>query len=484
MNAPYAPRTHRRLTTAAILLVMAMSALEATVVSTAMPTVIAELGGVAYYGWVAASYLLAVTVSVTVYGKLADSYGRRPVFLAGIAMFLLGSLACGASGSIPVLIAARLLQGLGAGAIQPTTMTLIGDLYTLEERGRVQGLFGAVWGVSGIVGPLVGGWLLRGLSWRWVFWVNIPFGVLGALVFLYGYREARPARAPAALDLQGAASLGLSAGCLLLGCGGHRPAVTLTVSALAAVLFVLVERRAEDPMVPLGLLRERTVAVTTASTMLLGGAMMGALTFMPLYAQGVLRATPTQAGATVAAMLVGWPIASAVTARLLVKVGFRRPMLLGSWVVAAALLGIAATLSPAVPRWSLQAWMVLYGLGMGVANTASLLVVQTSVDASRRGVVTGVNAFGRSIGSAVGTGALGALLTWRLLGLLPFETVQALLRPDRRGEPLPGDPAALAEALSRALLPLFWVLAGVGLLNVLVAHAMPEDSPRRGGAPR
>jgi EmrB/QacA subfamily drug resistance transporter len=451
---------------------MAMSALEATVVSTAMPTVIADLGGVEYYGWVAASYLLAITVTVPVYGKLADSYGRRPVFLLGIVLFLLGSLACGASGSLAVLLFARVVQGMGAGAIQPTTMTLLGDLYTLEERGRVQGLFGAVWGVSGMVGPLLGGWLVRALSWRWVFWVNLPFGLLGAVVFLWAYREGRPKGARPVLDLEGAGSL-------LLGCGGHLPAVTLPVSALAAVLFVLVERRAEDPMVPLALLGERTVAVTTASTLLLGGAMMGALTFMPLYAQGVLRATPTEAGATVAVMLVSWPVASAATARLLVRVGFRRPVVLGSAVVALALLGIAGTLSPAAPRWALQAWMVLYGLGMGVGNTASLLVVQTSVDRSRRGVVTAVNAFGRSIGSAVGTGALGALLAWRLQHLLPFETVQALLRAGARGTQLQGDPAALAAALSRALRPVFWVLGGVGVLNLLVALAMPADTRAR-----
>jgi EmrB/QacA subfamily drug resistance transporter len=387
MNAPLAANriTHRGLTTAALMTLMALSAVEATVVSTAMPTVIADLGGVALYGWVAAAYFLTVTVATPIYGKLADTVGRKPVALASVALFLVGSFACGAAGSIGWLIAARALQGIGAGGMQPVTLTIIGDLYPLEERGKVQGAMSGVWATASVVGPLLGGWIVHAASWRWVFWVNIPVGLLGVAVLLRAYHEPARARAGGAVDLPGATLFTAATVALLLGVHGTAPALTLPVALFAALAFVRVETRAEDPMLPLALLRERVIAATSGSGLILGAAMMTSLVMLPLFAQGALRLSPTQAGSSVAPMLFGWPLAAFLTSRVLARVGPRAPMVLGSLLIAAALAALARALGPAVSIHTLQAWMLVYGLGMGMVSTASLLAVQSAVPWSRRG---------------------------------------------------------------------------------------------------
>lgn len=473
MNASIdaAPTTRRALTTAALLLLMALSAMEATVVSTAMPTVIAELGGVAHYGWVAAAYFLAVTVATPVYGKLADSLGRKPVALFSVALFLLGSFASGLAGNIAVLIAARAVQGLGAGGLQPVTLTIVGDLYTLEERGRVQGLFSGVWAASGIAGPLLGGWIVHEASWRWVFWVNVPIGLLGAAVLVRAYHEGRAEGARATLDVPGAALFSVATLALLLGVNGTATAPMLAASAALFAAFVRVEARAEDPMLPVSLLRERVIAVTSVSGFLLGAAMMASLLMLPLYAQGVLHRSPTEAGASVAPMLLGWPLAAMVTSRLLSRVGVRPPVLVGSALIALSLIALALTISPRVRVGTLQGWMFVYGLGMGLAATATLLAVQASVPWSRRGVATSTNLFARSVGGALGTGGLGALLAHRLHGRVPAGVIRALLDAHHRHDHAM---SAAARGLAQAMQPIFSVLAVLAVLNLAVVTLVPE----------
>lgn len=480
MNAPIpdAPSTSRRLTTAALLLLMALSAMEATVVSTAMPTVIAELGGVSLYGWVTAAYFLAITVATPIYGKLADSLGRKPVALAGVALFLLGSFASGLAGSIGVLIAARAVQGLGAGGLQPVTLTIVGDLYPLEERGRVQGLFSGVWAVSGIAGPLLGGWIVHETSWRWVFWLNVPIGLLGAAVLVRAYHERREASAPPTLDLAGAALLSAATLALLLGVNGTLAAPMLAASAVALWAFARVESRAADPMLPIAMLRERVIAVTSASGFLLGAAMMASLMLLPLYAQGALARSPTEAGSSVAPMLLGWPLAAMVTSRMLSRVGPRPPVLLGSALIALALVALAATLGPRARVSTIQAWMFVYGLGMGLASTATLLAVQASVPWSRRGVATSTNLFARAIGGAIGSGAMGGLLARRLEGRVPSEVVRALLDAHTRA----GLPVRVAHRAARGLAaamhPIFTALALLALANLAVVFLVPRELRR------
>jgi EmrB/QacA subfamily drug resistance transporter len=453
---------------------MFLSAMEATVVATAMPTVIAELGGLALYGWVGAAYLLASTVTVPLYGKLADRRGRKPVLLVGIAVFLAGSLASGLSTSIAQLIAFRALQGLGAGAVQPIVITVIGDLYTPAERGRVQGLFGAVWGFAGVAGPLLGGAIVHSVSWRWVFLVNLPPGLAAMVVLAAAYRETPRERAGAPLDWGGATAITFASILLLLGASGVQPAATVMVGALLVVAFVAIEQRVSDPIVPLGLLARRLIAVTTIASVMHGALMMGVISFLPLYVQGVLGRAPAAAGLVISPMLVGWPIAAAATSRMLVRIGYRKPVQIGAVLTAVSLALVVALVSSRAAPWELGVVMFAFGVGMGLVNTAVVIGIQASVGYEQRGVVTATNMFARSMGGAVGVGGMGAMLAHRLGDALPPEVASALLDPHRRGEALAH--AGVVEALGAAIDRLFvaTLVAGAVMLVVLMAH--PRDA--------
>ena len=455
--------TNRPLTVAALLLSMFMSALEATVVATAMPTVVGDLGGLTLYGWVGASYLLASTVSVPLYGRLADLRGRKPILLLGIVLFLAGSAASGAARTIGQLIAFRALQGLGAGALQPVTLTVLGDLYTPEERGRVQGLFGAVWGVAGVSGPLLGGLIVHWLGWRWVFFLNLPFGALALVVLSLAYREQR-AGGQGAIDLPGAFLLTAASSLLLLGSSGGSTAPALLPGLALLLLFVVVEGRVAAPLLPMALVARRAMAVATSASALFGVAMMGSLIYAPLLVQEVRGGSPTDAGTAVAPMLVGWPIAATVTSKLIVRIGYRRPIQLGAWLVAAASAGFAAAVTSGASPWAMRAGMFVFGVGMGLANTAMIIAVQASVDWSQRGVATALNLFARSMGGTLGVGALGGILASHLAHHPEAGAARAL-------------DAAQRLALERGLGVVFWVIAAVALLNALLALLYPDDRP-------
>ena len=469
------PPTTRALTVFALVLSAFLSAMEATVVGTAMPTVIADLGGIERYGWVGSGYLLASTVTVPIFGKLADLYGRKPTLLVGIGLFLIGSLASGSATSIDTLIAARVLQGLGAGALQPVTMTIIGDLYRVEERGRVQGLFGAVWGSAAVAGPLVGGAIVALASWRWVFWINVPFGLAAAALLTHAYREPRREARTVSIDWAGALALSVSAVALLLAAGGELVWLTLPVGLVGVAVLLWIERGAREPMLPLDLLSRRPIAVGAAASALLGASMMGSVMFVPLHVQGALGASPTDAGATIGPMLLGWPIASAISTRFITRTGFRAPVWAGSIVIAVSLVGFVLLARSGAGVWPLRGAMFAYGLGMGLANTSLLIAVQAGVEHSQRGVATANTIFSRSMGGALGVGALGAMLAARLGEALPAETVTALLDVERRAS-VASDPA-VAAALADAIAPLFVVCAALGVLNLVAVAFYPRDTP-------
>jgi EmrB/QacA subfamily drug resistance transporter len=465
---------NRPLIVAALLLAIFLGAMEATVVATAMPTVISDLGGISLYGWVGAAYLLASTVTVPLYGKLADRRGRKPVLLAGLGMFVIGSVASGLASTIHELIAFRALQGLGAGAVQPIVLTVVGDLYTPAERGRVQGFFGAVWGAAGVSGPLLGGAIVSSLSWRWIFLVNVPPGLAAMAVLWVVYKENARPQPTTPLDLLGAGAITLASVCLLLAASGVAPIATGSAGVLLAAGFVWVERRAADPVLPLSLLGRRLIAVTTSASLLTGAAMMGVLTFLPLHVQGVLGRWPTEAGLVIAPMLVGWPIASAVTSRMIVRTGYRRPTWLGSVITVAALAALVPLVLGHAPPWALGLAMFGFGVGMGLANTAILIGVQASVDQGQRGVATATTMFSRTMGGALGVGGLGAVLAARLGERVPSDVTSALLDPHERERVLaiPG----VVEALGNALQPVFVSCAVAAGLALLVVLAHPHDA--------
>jgi EmrB/QacA subfamily drug resistance transporter len=464
--------THRPLTVAALMLAIFMAAMEVTVVSTAMPTIVGELHGVDLYAWVFAAYVLVSTIGIPIFGKLADLYGRKPVILAGIAVFLLASIACGQARSMALLIAFRAAQGLGAGAMQAMSLTIVGDIFTLHERSRMQGVIGAVWGLAGLVGPLAGGFIVKVLGWPWVFYVNVPFG-LASMVLLSSFLHERVEQQRRPLDVAGALLLGTSITALLVGARGSAAGLLVPAGLCGAALFVWVERRAVEPLLPLDLFHSRVLVVASAAGALIGGSLLGALTFVPLFVQAVARGSPTEAGAAIAPMAIGWPLASALGGRLLPRIGFRPLVRAGLALTAAAAVALAlsmhASASPGTPR----ALMALFGIGLGFANTALLIAVQSSVGWQRRGVATASTMLFRMLGGALAVGGLGELLA-RSIRARPELAAEAARLLAEAGRDSALQSPELARLLAGSLHRVFWAIAAMSISAFVIGLAFPK----------
>ncbi|MBX3205458.1 MAG: MFS transporter [Labilithrix sp.] len=475
-----ARRTNRPATVLALVLALFMGAMEMTVVSTAMPTVVGELGGALHYAWVFSAYMLASTVMVPIHGKLADLYGRKPVMLVSMLIFLAGSMASGQARTMTALIAFRAIQGVGAGGLQPIALTIVGDIFEVEERARMQGVFGAVWGIAGLAGPLLGGVIVATLSWRWVFYVNVPFGILSAALLWVSFVESVEKKAHR-LDVLGAVLLSLAVVTLLLGVEGLAPALLLPASLALGIAFVQVERRAAEPMLPPQLFRTRILATSSALSTATGAAMIGIVTFLPLYAQGVLGASPTEAGAAIAPMAIGWPIASAISGRLIPRLGFRPLVRFGVLVVGLATVGLALAITRGATSAELRTASAVFGIGMGLANTAQVIAVQTSVSFNQRGVATASTMFFRSIGGTIGVGVMGVVLA-RALMANPVtreaggaELVARILGPDRKSVAT-GILEAISGDLQRGLAHVTWICVGLGAVAIVTSWLFPNPA--------
>jgi EmrB/QacA subfamily drug resistance transporter len=414
---PLVSRNRRRAITAGLLLGMSLGALEATVVSTAMPTVISTLGGLAHYSWVFSAYLLTSTASVPIWGRLSDLYGRRRMYLTGVVIFLVGSILSGASLTMTQLIAARAVQGLGAGCIIPLSMTIVGELYTLAERPRTQALFSGVWGVASIAGPLVGGYITDYLDWRWVFYLNVPFGLLAAGVIAAAYPPSGRV-ASVRVDWLGAGLLFSGISALLIALGGDTgTSIWLWVVAAVALLgaFLAVERRAVEPILPLDLFRVSVISRTLAVVFLVGIALFGAIAFIPLFVQAVRGGTATEAGQAITPLFLGWVVMSIVGARATVLFGYRSVSIAGSVLMTMGFLGLTLVEADS-PDWILLISCTIIGAGMGTQMLSLLLAVQHGVERSRLGIATALNQFFRSVGAAIGVAAMGAILSRSLAG--------------------------------------------------------------------
>jgi EmrB/QacA subfamily drug resistance transporter len=411
-SAPPISLRRRRAITAGLLLGMSLGALEATVVGTAMPTVIATLGGLAHYSWVFSAYLLTSTASVPIWGRLSDLYGRRRMYVTGIVIFLIGSMLSGAATSMTMLIVARAIQGLGTGAIIPLSMTIIGELYALSERARTQALFSGVWGVASVAGPLVGGYITDAISWRWVFYLNLPFGLMCMTVILLAYPPIRR-HGSVGVDWLGAGLLFAGISALLLALGADVGSAAWGFAAAAIVLlggFVAAERRSSDPILPIDLLRNPLIARTLLVVFLVGMALFGAIAFIPLFVQGVMGATATQAGQVLTPLFLGWVVMSIAGARLTVKLGYRRLAITGSLIA-------LSTVDADSSRTAVLTAGLFIGSGMGLSMLSLLLAVQHGVPRPHLGLATSLNQFSRSVGAAVGIAAMGALMTRQLTGV-------------------------------------------------------------------
>lgn len=399
-----------------LMLCISLVALDATVIATAVPSVVRDLGGFNQFPWLFSSYLLTQAVTVPVYGKLADLLGRKPVLTFGVAVFVLGSLLCGLAWSMPVLIAARAVQGIGAGAIQPIALTIVGDLYTIEERARVQGYMASVWGASSVLGPLVGGLFSDFLSWRWVFLINLPLGALALVALRRRFTETAPRRAHA-IDYRGAALLTSGSALLVLGLleGGHvwawrsgTSAAVLGGALLLLAAFLVSQRHVAEPILPLWVLRHRVLVGGNLAALGVGALITGTASYVPTYVQEVLGTSAVTAGFAFGALTIGWPIAAALSGRVYLRLGFRDTALIG---VSLAIAGsvTATRLGAEAPVWHVAGAMFVIGLGMGLSSSPLVVAVQSVVGREERGVVTGTNMFFRAMGSAVGVAVYGAI---------------------------------------------------------------------------
>ena len=475
-----APRqTRRPLTVAALLLALFMAAMEMTVVSTAMPTVVAELGGALHYAWVFTAYMLTSTVTVPIYGKLADLYGRKPVMLVAMALFLIGSMASGQARTMGQLIAFRAVQGVGAGGMQPMALTIVGDIFAIEERARMQGVFGAVWAVAGLAGPLLGGAIVATLSWRWVFYVNVPFGIISAALLVFSLVETIEKK-DHTLDVLGALLMSGSVIAQLLGTDGVMPFVLLPVSAILLLGFLVVEKRAKEPLVPLALFAQRMLATSSGLGVTSGGAMIGLMTFVPLYAQGVLGTGPTEAGSTIATMAVAWPVASAISGRLIARIGFRALVRIGFTLTAFATVALAWSMrNGGGSVTTLRIASACFGIGMGFGNTPLVIAVQTSVTFSQRGVATASTMFFRNIGGTVAVGVMGVVLASTLLagaasGAGGADLDARILGPERRSIES-NVLTAIAGDLARGLDRVMIIVVVLTILAMGLAWVFPKE---------
>jgi len=466
------------LVTIGIMFSLFLASMESTVVATAMPTIVGQLGGLDHFSWVFSAFMLASTTTVPLYGKLSDLYGRRNLYVIAMALFLIGSVWCGLANSMNQLIFARALQGIGAGGIAPLAFILIGEMFTLEQRAKMQGLFSGVWGVSSIVGPLLGGFLVDQLSWRWVFYINIPFGLLAAALVALAWRDQIHSHEKPSVDYAGAGLLMSAVVTLLLGLmddsGTSNRWILITISIILFILLLWVENRATDPILPLHLFRERLFAVTIAHGTLTGCAMFGSISFIPLFVQAVLGTSATQAGITIAPMLLGWVTASIIGTRLMLRVGYRTLAMVGTsalTVGAFLMMRIGAQTS----QNSLMFFVALMGIGMGLSIPPFLIAVQTSVERRYLGTATSTIQFSRSMGGTLGVSVMGAALSLRLAsnfrasGLDP-KLVSQLLDPLPGAETLinEGVRVAMANAIGLVFLIAF-IAAALGLATAFFA---------------
>ncbi len=469
------------LVTAGIMLSLFLASMESTVVATAMPTIVGQLGGLEHYSWVFSAYMLTSTTTVPLYGKLSDLYGRRKLYVAAMALFLIGSILSGQANTMTQLILARGLQGIGAGGIMPLAFILIGEIFTLEQRAKMQGFFSGVWGVSSIVGPLLGGFLVDQLSWRWVFYINIVPGLLAATLVAAAWRDQIHSHGRPVVDYAGAGLLTASVVSLLLGLMeyGTSAGWALLVAAFVLLIILLwVENRAADPILPLHLFRERLFAITITHGILTGWAMFGSISFIPLFVQSVLGTNATQAGITIAPMLLGWVSASIIGTRLLLKVGYRKLAILGtsSLVIGAFLM---SRVDANINQYMLMFFVTLMGIGMGFSIPPFLIAVQTTVERRYLGTATSTIQFSRSIGGTLGVSVMGAALSARLAANLSASGLDLSLVTQLLN-PLPGSETVIEEgvrvAVANAINLVFVIAFIAALLGLLVTLFSPRQN--------
>ena len=479
----------------ALMLTMALVAMDTTIVATAIPQVVGDLGGFSLVGWVFSVYLLAQTVTIPVYGKFADLYGRKPVLIIGVVVFLTGSALSAFAWNMLSLILFRTLQGLGAGSIGATVNTVAGDLYDVAERGRIQGWLSSVWGVSAVIAPAIGGAFAQYVSWRWIFLVNLPLGVIALFLIVRDLHE-RVERHRHRIDYAGAGLLLASAGLLIFGLlqGGTawpwaspQSVAVFAGAVVAGFALVAVERRAAEPVMPTWLWAKRLTGGSYAATMVAGLLVIGLSTFLPTWAQSVLGLNAVAAGFVLASMSIAWPAASSVSSRLYMRIGFRNTAIVGGGLTVAAGMVFSSTAATA-GIWQPVFGGALMGAGLGLLTTALIVGLQSTVGWSQRGVITGGAIFSRFLGQSLGAAVFGAVTNSvllhrlasappRLHGQVPT-TVDGISGALRGGHPNPQVGAYLRAAIQASTHAVFVGLLLAAILTVVLLMFVPRHFPR------
>ncbi len=487
---PPSPRSpavpaRRNLVLAACLMATFMAAVESTIVATAMPTIVADLGGFSLFSWVFAVYLLTQAISIPVYGRLADIYGRKAVFHVGAGLFLTGSVLCGFAPGMVWLIVFRAIQGIGAGGVQPIAMTICGDIYAPAERARVQGLIASVFGVAAVGGPSLGAFLVEHSAWQVVFWINLPIGAAAiAMITAFLHEDVQVRRHR--IDALGSLLMAVAVTALMLVMiqGAELPMATLAgVGALGVatlLVFLLHEMRTAEPMLALDLLRDRVIAIGSVGGGLAGAVMMGVSAFLPAYVQGAMGRSATAAGIVLGAMSITWALASIFGGRLMVRTSYRLAAVLGALSLlcgSAVLVG----LTPARGMLWATAGSLVIGVGMGLCNTAFIVSIQAAVPWNKRGAATSSGLFLRFIGQAVGAASFGAVLNATILRRVPDagHLVDQLMEPALRRALAPAEEARLVAVIAAGLHNAYWLACALSAVTLALVIMLPAKlSPK------
>jgi EmrB/QacA subfamily drug resistance transporter len=495
VSTPPQPAQRVRVIFGALILVVLLASLDQTIVATALPTIVGDLGGLTHLSWVVTAYLLASTITGPLYGKFGDLYGRKSTLQVAIVIFLIGSALCGIAQNMPELIAFRALQGLGAGGLLTTTIAVVGDIIPPRDRGKYQGLFGAVFGVSTIVGPLLGGFFVDNLSWRWIFYVNLPIGAV-ALFVIAAVFHTRTERVEHAVDYLGAGLLAGSLTCIVLftSLGGttfkwRSPeiAVLIALGVIQLVLFILVEQRAAEPILPLELFRNRIFTVCAAIGFIIGLALFGSVTYLPLFLQIVKGRSPTSSGLQLTPMMAGLLVTSIVSGRLISRFGRYKPFPVAGTAVATIGMVLLSRLDLSSTTAYTSLAMVVLGLGLGAVMQVLVLAVQNAVDYRNMGVATAGSLLFRQIGGSIGIAVFGAIFSNRLHGELASQLPPGVHVPKTVSPALirhlpPAAHNAYVHAVAAALHPVFVVasvIAGVSFLLTWLLREVPLRSSTR-----
>ena len=482
-------KTNRNIVLSSIILAIFMSAIEGTIVATAIPSIVADLGGFSLFSWVFSAFLLAQVVTIPIYGKLADSYGRKPVFTFGVLVFLIGSILCGFAQSMNMLILFRLIQGLGAGAVQPIATTIVGDIFTTTERARIQGYISSVWGISSILGPGLGAFFVQYISWSWIFWVNIPLGVL-AVAGIWFFLGETVHKQEHKIDYIGSALIFITISALMVvfiqagtvWAWSSMPVLLLMgVFFAGTYLFIRQEKLAPEPIMPLEIWTDSLIVVSNLATLSTGVVIIGVSSFLPTYLQGVMGKSPITSGFALAFMSVGWIVGATLAGKTMFKYGFRRVAVVGGiWIFIGSMFFI--TLRPERGWIWAGVGSLLIGFGMGLARTVFIVGIQERVKGEMRGVVTASNMFMNILGNAMGAAVLGGILnvylTSYLKGLsgetLNIHDINVLLDPIKRVT-LPQEVVQImSSGLAIALQHVFWGLFILALLSFVLILFFPS----------